>query len=107
MPSAKRHTTSNSGNSETSKKKQAASPKAANSSRNAPASFEAVFGKPLPADVVKFQTRIDAQKLLLEQTERASVPPTALGRTLHKAKVNRLRKQLKQLEEHHKWLTEQ
>lgn len=100
MPSSKRRTISNSGNSAKSRKTGTSRP-ASTSSRTAPASFEEVFGKETPknprADKLRAQLA-EATERLMDAT-RQPVPTVALYRTRALQRLARLRKHCLDLQE--------
>lgn len=107
MPSRKRHTTSSSGGSGKSATKRGTSTQPKNSSQNAPLSFEAVFGKEKPQELRQIEQRLKAQEQVIASLGSTQIPPTALARTIHRAKLSRAQKLLERLKEHQEWLTKQ
>lgn len=107
MPSPKHRTTSSYGGSGKSTTKPETSRRAKNSSPNAVASFEQVFGKAPEPELAEIDRRIEAQKNAVQALQAMNVPPTALAKTIHRAKLRRAEKLLESLAEHRQWLIQQ
>lgn len=92
MPSRKRRTNSNSGDSPRSTK--TASPKTSTSSATSPASFEEVFGKPTDLktieELLKLETQLERTKETLRQHVAQPEPSNKLLRSRWRNKKTRL-----------------
>lgn len=100
MPSSKRHTTSNSGNSAKSRKKATSRPRST-SSQTAPASFEEVFGKETPKNprIERLLAQLADATERLREANMQPVPTVALYRTRALQRLARLRKHCLDLQE--------
>lgn len=98
MPSKTRRTTSKSGGSDRSPKKGTAV-QAKSSSRTAPASFEAIFGKEPTEEQKRYEALRAASAQRLADLRAAEMPRLALLRTRHKQKIAREAKNLREIEE--------
>lgn len=99
MQSSKPRITSKSGKSGLSTGKPATSSKRENSSAAAPSSFETVFGKTPNQQEVKLTTLVNQTKEDLEYLTAQPEPVLALYRTMHRAKLARTEKRLRDLQE--------
>lgn len=97
MKSHKHHTSSKSGKSEKSTTKGTSVP-GRSSSATATRSFEQVFGRGEPEEAQNLRDTLALTKLKLVGLEQ-QVPRLALYRVKHRAKVNRLKKYARDLEE--------
>jgi len=102
VPSPKRHTTSKSGGSGKSRKKETSGP-AKSSSQTAPASFETIFGQPHHSspELLRLNKLIDASRDRLTKLETAPRPTMALYRIRHAQRISRERKHLERLLQAH------
>lgn len=94
----KRRTTSNSGNSAKSRKKATSSQKGA-SSATAPASFEQVFGKGLTPELDKLRRERARRTEQLQELKTLGEPRLALYKARHRARLARLTREVKDIDE--------
>lgn len=101
MPSPKRRTISNSGNSGSSTKTPAQSSKKGNSSATAPASFEQVFGRPTSnqAEITKLEGLLHAAQTRLSGLRAQPEPTLALYRSRHRGKLGKEIQNIRAIEE--------
>lgn len=100
MPSSKRHTTSKSGASAKSTKKQGTSRADQSSSRTStPSSVLTLDGNPPNPELHKLQERLQAALARLERLRAQPTPKLALYRTMRGQEISRHLRLIKQLTE--------
>lgn len=98
MPSHKHRTTSKSGGSARSRKRATSDP-AKNSSLTAAASFETVFGEAENPELQRLRAQLTEARARRDAILQTPTPTLALYRTRHLARLARISKHVRDLEE--------